>query len=74
MSGAVVNILEQINNLSSDDRSELLLNITGSSDAKITPGAEQAWLEESNKRFEEIKSGKAKIYSHEEIKAMVLES
>ena len=69
MSSAVAEILKLTRSLSAEEKSELISELIESEDYKMSPEIEEAWLEEANRRFELIKSGKSKTHTFEEIKA-----
>jgi putative addiction module component (TIGR02574 family) len=65
MSRALVEIERDIRALSDDERVRLLRALIADLDGPPDLGAEQAWLEESEKRLAEIESGAVQTVSGE---------
>ena len=68
MSVAIANIFKQTQELSLDERSELIKGLIREVDLTLDESTEEAWLKEAKRRHKEIKSGKRKTITYEELK------
>ena len=60
MARAVKEIYLEIQNLSDEDKRELLRTLVAELDAPADPNVEKAWLEEAQRRYRELVEGKVK--------------
>ena len=67
MARTLTDIERDIRALSARERARLLKNLISDLDAPADPDAEQAWLEESERRLAEIESGTAKTVPGPEV-------
>jgi putative addiction module component (TIGR02574 family) len=67
MARTLTDIERDIRALSARERARLLKNLINELDAPADPDAEQAWLEESERRLAEIESGTAKTVPGPEV-------
>ncbi|HEY4646471.1 MAG TPA: addiction module protein [Steroidobacteraceae bacterium] len=67
MARTLTDIERDIRALSARERARLLKDLISDLDAPADPDAEQAWLEESERRLAEIESGTAKTVPGPEV-------
>lgn len=67
MARTVREIEAEIRSLAVADRDRLLRDLLADLDGKKDPGVEAAWLEEAQKRYEELRSGKVKSVPADEV-------
>lgn len=67
MARTVEDIESEIQNLSADDRMHLLRDLIADLDGVIEKDVEKAWLEEAERRHNELKEGKVEPVSAEEV-------
>ena len=65
-------VIDDIQELSQDEKNNLIKFLIASMDEKHDENSENEWLELSQKRYEEIQSGQVKTQSWNEIKQRVL--
>ncbi len=65
-------VIDDIQELSQDEKNNLIKFLIASMDEKHDENSENEWLELSKKRYEEIQSGQVKTQSWNEIKQRVL--
>ena len=65
-------VIDDIKELSQDEKSNLIKFLIASMDEKHDENSENEWLELSQKRYEEIQSGQVQTQSWNEIKQRVL--
>lgn len=65
-------VIDDIQELSQDEKSNLIKFLIASMDEKHDENSENEWLELSKKRYEEIQSGQVQTQSWNEIKQRVL--
>lgn len=65
-------VIDDIQELSQDEKSNLIKFLIASMDEKHDENSENEWLELSQKRYEEIQSGQVQTQSWNEIKQRVL--
>ena len=65
-------VIDDIKELSQDEKSNLIKFLIASMDEKHDVNSENEWLELSQKRYEEIQSGQVQTQSWNEIKQRVL--
>ena len=67
MARTVHEIEAEIRSLAAADRDRLLRDLLADLDGRRDPEAEAAWLEEAQKRYEELRSGKVKAVPADEV-------
>lgn len=65
-------VIDDIQELSQDEKNNLIKFLIASMDEKHDENSENEWLELSQKRYEEIQSGQVQTQSWNEIKQIVL--
>ncbi|OQR40520.1 hypothetical protein AS859_11290 [Aliarcobacter cryaerophilus] len=65
-------VIDDIQELSQDEKNNLIKFLIASMDEKHDENSENEWLELSQKRYEEIQSGQVQTQSWNEIKQRVL--
>lgn len=68
MSVAFKQVVENMGNLSSDEKAQVAHCLISSPEVQHDDNVDQAWAELSQKRFSELKSGEVEGISWEEIK------
>ena len=71
MSVALNQVLENIKELTADERALVAHCLIASLETKQDEGVEEAWIKLAEKRFAELESGAVKGVSWQEIKAQV---
>ena len=67
MSKTIEDIENEIHALSADDRMHLLRDLIADLDGSMDEGVEKAWLEEAERRYKDLKAGKAELIPAEEV-------
>ena len=67
MAKTIEDIENEIRALSADDRMHLLRDLIADLDGSMDEGVEKAWLEEVERRYKDLKAGKAELIAAEEV-------
>lgn len=67
MAKTIEDIENEIRALSADDRMHLLRDLIADLDGSMDEGVEKAWLEEAERRYNDLKAGKAELIPAEEV-------
>ena len=68
MNHAIVEIFQKTKNLTLEARSELILGLIDEADMTNDSEITQAWIAEAEFRHQEIRAGRRKTVTHEELK------
>ena len=67
MAKTIEDIENEIRSLNADDRMHLLRDLIADLDGSMDEDVEKAWLEEAERRYKELKEGKAELIPAEEV-------
>ena len=67
MAKTIEDIENEIRSLSADDRMHLLRDLIADLDGSMDEDVEKAWLEEAERRYEELKEGEVALIPAEEV-------
>ena len=67
MAKTIEDIEYEIRSLNADDRMHLLRDLIADLDGSMDEDVEKVWLEEAERRYKELKEGKAELIPAEEV-------